>query len=94
MSATLRPLVGTLRPSAVRDGNDLEKVTARVAPVDAPAAVVVVDLVLAPEVWLGVVLDSSFQDLRVDLVEVVLGDKEGVVLGSLAAGSTRPLPVD
>ena len=53
---------------------------AGVAPVDAAAAVVVVDLVLASEVRLGVVLDPALDDAAVDLVEVVLGDQERVVL--------------
>jgi len=40
----------------------------------------VVDLVLAPEVWLGVELDPLIDDATVDLVEVVLGHQERVVL--------------
>ena len=52
-----RDTFGPRRPSAVRDGQDLQEVAAGIAPVHATTAVVVVDLVRAPEVRLRVVLD-------------------------------------
>src|SRR3954469_10623809 len=63
---------------AVRHGDDLEPVAVGVVPVDATAAVVVVDLAGLAVEGIRPVVESALPDAAEDLVELLVADQEGV----------------
>ena len=77
-------------PAAVRPGQHLEEMAARVLEVEPASAVVVVDLAFVARPWIRPVRDAALLDAGEDLVELFLGDQERVVLlGDLVARSRR-----
>src|SRR5919112_5327447 len=73
-------------PAAVRAGDDLQPVAVMALPVEAAAAVLVVDLPGLPLVRVRPPLAPLLLEPVPNGVEVVLADKEGVVLGFDLAG--------
>src|SRR3990170_5121924 len=69
-----------LLPAAVRPGDDLEQVPARVLEVHAAPAEVGVDLALLLPARVGPVGEAARLDAAEDLVELGLADEKGVVL--------------
>src|SRR5258708_5342424 len=74
------PAAHDTKLTAVRLGDDLEEVAARLFEVNAAAAVVVVDLALLLLHRIGPVVDALLLDAAEDLVELLLADEERVVL--------------
>src|SRR5207245_4429477 len=76
----LRQTARSLNSAAVRPGDDLEEVAARILEVHAAAAVVAVDLALPLLLRVGPVVETALLDAPEDLVELLLAHEEGVVL--------------
>src|SRR5664280_1750855 len=72
--------ISPLLPGAVGAGDDLQEVSFRVLEVHTMATVVVVDLTFGLEVRISPVVLSASLDAGEDLVEVVFGDQERIVL--------------
>src|SRR4051794_7019360 len=71
---------------AVGAGEELEEVAVGVLEVDAPPAVLVVDLAQAAAHRIGPVVEVEVLDAAEALVELLLGHEEGVVLAGEVAG--------
>jgi hypothetical protein len=70
-----------LATTAVGTGDDLEEVAVGILEVHAAATVVVVDLAGLCLARVGPVFQPPLTDAPEDVVEVVLADQEGVMLG-------------